>query len=166
MTNKTKVLFVCLGNICRSPTAQGVFEKMAFDAELDHLFETDSAGTAAYHIGEKPDPRSIKHAERRFYKLDHQRSRKIDFADFMHFDYILAMDRNNYDTLKELAPREYHSKIHMMLEYADVNFLADINRGSDEVPDPYYEKEAGFEKVLDLLENACDGFLQRFETGE
>ncbi len=161
MTEKTKVLFVCLGNICRSPTAQGVFEKMVHDAKLTDKFEIDSAGTAAYHIGKQPDPRSIKHAAKRGYKLEHQKARKVDYSDFMYYDYILAMDKSNFDDLFHLCPHEMKHKLHMMLSYADKKLLDKINNGSNEVPDPYYEGEAGFEKVLDLIESGCKGFLDK-----
>lgn len=157
---KTKILFVCLGNICRSPTAQGVFEKIIIDKNLADKFFIDSAGTAAYHIGKKPDSRSIFHAAKRGYDLTHQRARKVDFSDFYEFDKILAMDKNNYDDLMEIAPQEAKNKISMILDFADKEFLNKINSGSNEVPDPYYGGDAGFEKVLDLVENACIAFLK------
>jgi protein-tyrosine phosphatase len=162
MTSKNKILFVCLGNICRSPTAQGVFEKFVEQKKLQDKFEIDSAGTAAYHIGSQPDARSIKHAEKRGYKLHHQRARKVDFADFMHYDYILAMDNSNYEDLKDFAPKDYHKKIHLLLEFADKDLLKKINNVSTEVPDPYYSGADGFEKVLDLIENTCGSFLKKF----
>ena len=161
MTSKIKVLFVCLGNICRSPTAEGVFTKMVNDAGLSNMFEIDSAGTAAYHIGKQPDLRSIEHAAKRGYELDHLKARKVDFADFYEFDYILAMDNSNYTDLIHLAPNDMKHKVNMMLEYADKDILTKINHNSTEVPDPYYGGSKGFENVLDLVESGCKGFLKK-----
>jgi protein-tyrosine phosphatase len=152
MTEKIKVLFVCLGNICRSPTAEGVFTKLVNDAGLDNMFKIDSAGTAAYHIGKQPDLRSITHAEKRGYELAHLKARKVDFTDFYEFDHILAMDKSNFDDLIHLAPNDMKHKVKMMLSYG--------TKSVKEVPDPYYEKADGFEIVLDLLEDACRGFLK------
>jgi len=160
MSEKIKILFVCLGNICRSPTAHGIFEKLVKDARLEKNFEIDSAGTAAFHAGESPDARSTRHARKRGYDLSRQVSRKVEFSDILHFDHILAMDESNVEELMELAPREYHHKIKLMLEYASDDILKQINRGSKEVPDPYHEGEEGFEKVLDLLEDACVRLLE------
>lgn len=164
MSEKTKVLFVCLGNICRSPTAHGIFEKLVADAGLTDKFEIDSAGTSALHQGEQPDPRSQLHAFNRGYVLEHQRSRRVDFADLMHYDYILAMDNRNHDDLMNMAPKDLQHKIHLMLEYADEDLLVKRNRGSKEVPDPYYKSEGGFELVLDLLEDACERLLNKLSN--
>jgi protein-tyrosine phosphatase len=163
MVQKIKILFVCLGNICRSPTAEGVFRKMVNDMELQDKFLIDSAGTAAYHIGKCPDPRSMKHALKRGYDIGHQKARRVVLEDFYDFDYILAMDRSNYEDLIHLCPHDMKPKLYMMLDYADKDLLKKINRGSNEVPDPYSGGEAGFEKVLDLLENACEGLLTNIQ---
>ncbi len=153
MPEKTKILFVCLGNICRSPTAHGIFEKLVEQNNLNDKFEIDSAGTAAYHIGKSPDPRSTMHAAKRGYDLTRQTARRVTFDDFYEFDHILAMDKNNYDDLIRLCPNEMKYKIRLMLEHGTM--------GIKEVPDPYHEGEAGFEKVLDLLEDACTNFLKK-----
>lgn len=139
-----KVLFVCLGNICRSPTAEAVFRKMAKDANL--AVEIDSAGTIATHAGEQPDTRSMAHGKRRGYSFSGQYSRKIKQRDFQYFDYIYAMDRSNYGDLISLCPPELQSKVALFLSLSD--------DPEQEVPDPYYGGDAGFEKVLDLVENA------------
>jgi len=151
MSRKTKVLFVCYGNICRSPTAQGVFEKLLEQRGLSGNFQVDSAGTAGYHVGNPPDMRSQQAAAKRGYDLSHQRSRKVDFADFYDFDHIIAMDKNNHKDLTAFAPKDLRDKIKLMLDYG--------TSGLKEVPDPYYGGEHGFEKVLDLLEEACEGLL-------
>ncbi len=147
-----KIIFVCLGNICRSPTAQGVMENLAKKHGISSRVSIDSAGTAAWHSGNPPDPRSVKHAAKRGYDLTSQRSRPVDFSDFYEFDLILAMDKQNYSDLLDLAPSEHKNKVKLFLkEYGK----SDIH----EVPDPYYKGEEGFEEVLDLLEEACEELL-------
>lgn len=145
---KTRVLFVCLGNICRSPTAQGIFEKLIKDKGLTDFFEVDSAGTSAYHIGSLPDGRSINAAHKRGYDLTTQRARKVSFDDFEEFDLILAADRSNLADMLEIAPHSARNKLKLILDYSK------LAKGHD-VPDPYYGGDAGFERVLDLLEDAC-----------
>nr|WP_297347399.1 low molecular weight protein-tyrosine-phosphatase [uncultured Glaciecola sp.] len=144
------ILFVCLGNICRSPTAEGVFRLKAKSAGLD--FKIDSAGTAGYHHGARPDKRSQEVANARGYDLSRLKCRKVTEEDFVTFDLILGMDEANMRDLKRKCPEEYHSKLHLFLDYAEADF--------DEVPDPYYGGKRGFELVLDLLEDASDGLLK------
>jgi protein-tyrosine phosphatase len=150
MKTGTAILFVCMGNICRSPTAEGVFRARALAAGLD-LF-IDSAGTHAYHIGCPPDPRSISHAASRGYDLSPQRARKVAADDFERFDYVLAMDRDNQETLQRACPREYRHKVRLFMEFA-------ARADSDVVPDPYYGGANGFDMVLDLIEEATDGLI-------
>lgn len=156
------VLFVCMGNICRSPTAESVFRKLAADAGLDTRIHIDSAGTHAYHIGEPPDRRAQAAAERRGIRMHGQRARRVRDEDFPGFDMILAMDRLNLETLKDRADPQFHSRIALMLEFASTA------RGGD-VPDPYYGGATGFERVLDLVEDASAGLLaeirRRLERG-
>lgn len=149
---KIKVLFVCMGNICRSPTAEGVFTRLVEDEGLSHCFEIDSAGTHAYHVGEQPDHRAQNAARERGVELRHIRARKVIHGDFEDFDYILAMDGDNYSILVEACPEEHRHKIHYFLDHAP-------HVGTREVPDPYYGGRFGFERVLDLVEEASAGFL-------
>lgn len=151
---KIKVLFVCLGNICRSPAAEGVMQSLIDDAGLQGVFEVDSAGTYAGHQGELPDNRMRIHARRRGYELTH-RSRPVKESDFERFDVIVAMDDSNYAKLRRLAPTpEEEKKIVRMADYCR------HPQGYDYVPDPYYEGAEGFELVLDMLEDACAGLLE------
>jgi protein-tyrosine phosphatase len=147
-----KVLFVCMGNICRSPTADAVFTHMVQQANLQHQIEIDSAGTHAYHIGEQADLRSQQAARKRGIDMSHLRARRVAANDFEKFDYILAMDRDNYTILKQACPRGQEHKLSMFL-----NFAPDLN--VKEVPDPYYGGSNGFEHVLDLIEAASRGLL-------
>ena len=147
-----RILMVCMGNICRSPTAEGVFREFARRHAPDLELEVDSAGTHDYHVGEPPDPRALTAASRRGLDISSLRARQVDDADFERFDLILAMDRQNYETLLESSPAQYRSRIRLLLEFAD-----DASR--EEVPDPYYGGTKGFEEVLDLLEDAAAGLL-------
>jgi protein-tyrosine phosphatase len=149
---KHSVLFVCMGNICRSPTAEGVFRKLVQDEGLADWFEIDSAGTHAYHIGNPPDERAQKAALSRGIDLADIRARQVCHADFESFDYILVMDRQNLDTLSFVCPRTHSHKLKLFLEYVP-------GIKNPEVPDPYYGGEKGFEQVLDLVERASAGFL-------
>jgi len=151
------VLFVCTGNICRSPTAEGVFRKLVADAGLADRVAADSAGTHAYHDGEPPDPRAQAHAQRRGYDLSRLRARRVTREDFRDFDLIVAMDREHHAILARLAPPSAGHKVRLLLEFA---------RGAagDEVPDPYYGGPAGFEHVLDLVEDATAGLLDRMRA--
>ncbi len=148
-----KVLFVCMGNICRSPTAQGVFEKLVSEHALAERIVIDSAGTHAYHIGEVPDARASAAAMRRGIDLSPQRARRVSPADFEQFDYVLAMDTSNYADLSDLCSPEQSPKLQLFLEFASVP-------GIKEVPDPYYGGATGFERVLDLIEEASAGLLE------
>lgn len=147
-----KVLFVCMGNICRSPTAEGVFRQVVEDEGLSHLIEIDSAGTHAYHIGEQPDRRSQAAALRRGYDLSRQQARKVEVDDFHEYTYILAMDRDNYANLQQICPSETEHKLMLFLEHGQ-------NISETEVPDPYYGGANGFERVLDLIEDASQGLI-------
>ena len=147
-----KILFVCLGNICRSSTAEGVMLHLIEEAGLEKEFVIDSAGILSYHQGELPDSRMRAHAARRGYQLVH-RSRPVRTEDFYNFDLIIGMDDRNIDDLKEKAPStEEWKKIHRMTEYC-------TRIPADHVPDPYYGGAEGFEYVLDVLEDACAGLL-------
>ncbi len=149
---KIKVLFVCMGNICRSPTAEGVFAALISARELADKFHIDSAGTHAYHVGEAPDLRAQRAAKERGVELKHIRSRKVVAADFEDYDHILAMDEDNYQILSELCPEDHKHKLRLFLEYAP-------HLSRREVPDPYYGGSYGFERVLDMVEEASNGFL-------
>lgn len=151
--SKVNVLMVCLGNICRSPTAQGVFENFVAEQGLSHHINTDSAGTHAYHVGEPPDSRAQASALRRGVDLSPQRARKVEQQDFINFDYVLAMDHSNHADLMAMCPGEHVSKVHLFLSFAPAV-------PEDEVPDPYYGGGKGFEKVLDLVEEASMGLLE------
>jgi protein-tyrosine phosphatase len=146
------VLFICTGNICRSPTAEGVFRKMVADAGLAHAIRVDSAGTHAYHVGEPPDTRSQAIARARGYDLSGLRARRIEPGDFAAFDLILAMDRDHHSILGRLTPPAARAKVGLMLAYARRARTLDV-------PDPYYGGPEGFEMVLDLIEDASEGLL-------
>lgn len=151
----TNILFVCLGNICRSCSAEGVMKHLVEQAGLQKQIGIDSAGIISYHQGELPDGRMRKHAAKRGYDLTH-RSRPVTALDFEKFDLIIGMDDRNIQDLKSRAPsEEYFYKIHRMTEYC-IKF-----NDTDTVPDPYYGGADGFELVLDLLEDACQGLLNK-----
>ena len=150
---QVNVLFVCMGNICRSPTAEGVFLKRLDDAGLSHLVAVDSAGTHAYHIGEPPDPRAQRTAANRGVDLSGLRARKARAEDFSRFDYVLAMDRDNYMHLQGICPPGEEHKLNLFLNFAP-------HLETDEVPDPYYGGPTGFERVLDMIEAASEGLLE------
>ncbi|MBU2977454.1 low molecular weight protein-tyrosine-phosphatase [Alteromonas sp. C1M14] len=155
MTKKTSVLFVCLGNICRSPTAEAVFRHKALEAGLD--IDIDSVGTHGYHIGSPPDKRSRATGEQRGYSFDGLKCRRLDDEDFVKFDYILAMDSSNYDNLLKLCEDdEAKHKIRYFLDFAQGD--------EKEVPDPYYGGKQGFELVLDLIEKASDGLIKHLQS--
>lgn len=152
-SDRVSVLFVCMGNICRSPTAAGVFRKLVTDAGLAGRVHIDSAGTHAYHTGEPPDQRASAAAARRGFDLSGQTARRVSAEDFERFDYVLAMDRDNHEILLAAALEDHHERVRLFLEF-----------GSDpsrlEVPDPYYGGAVGFERVLDLVEDAARGLLR------
>jgi protein-tyrosine phosphatase len=148
---KTSVLFVCMGNICRSPTAEGVFRHFVDEAGMAEKIEVDSAGTHAYHVGEPADRRARAVAQKRDMSLDGIKARRVSDDDFANFDYIIAMDEDNKARLLEQSPPEYHDKIQLFLSYTSLQ--------ETDVPDPYYGGAAGFERVLDLIEAASKGLL-------
>ncbi len=150
----TKVLFVCMGNICRSPTAEGVFRRVAEEARMLESLNIDSAGTHDYHVGKPPDTRAQAAARGRGYDLSSLRARQVSRADFEEFDYVLAMDSDNLRNLERLCPRELRDKLHLFLDFSA------RYRGM-EVPDPYYGGARGFELVLDMVEDASRGLLER-----
>ena len=152
MSEKTSVLFVCMGNICRSPTAEGVFRHYVAEAGLDAEIHVDSAGTHAYHVNEPPDRRARAAAARRGYSLEQIRARRVEAADYARFDYVIAMDRDNLAMLTAQSEVVHHDKIRLFLDFAAA--------AEDEVPDPYYGGAAGFERVLDLVEDASRGLLE------
>lgn len=147
-----KILFVCLGNICRSPTAEAVFRAVAARDAPDLQIEVDSAGTAGYHVGEPPDIRTRQAASRRGYDMSPLRARIVEPQDFEEFDLILAMDRDNLNVLHRRAPDHSRERVRLFLEFAP-------NAAVTEVPDPYYGGPNGFEEVLDLVEAATHGLL-------
>jgi len=152
MSRPIRVLMICMGNICRSPLAQGVFERLLQEAGLQDAVHVDSAGTHAYHVGEPPDPRSCATAQRREIDLSLQRARQVEPADFERFDYLLAMDRQNLTALRRVCPADHAHKLRLFLEFAP-------ELGVEEVPDPYYGGPTGFEHVFDLVEAAGRGLL-------
>ncbi len=153
MANQTmiRVLFVCMGNICRSPTAEGVFRKLVDEAGLAGQVEIDSAGTHAYHVGEPPDTRAQAAARRRGVDLSPLRGRQAVAADFQRFDYVLAMDEENLDNLLSICPGGLEEKVELFMDYATGH--------PREVPDPYFGGAAGFDRVLDMIEAASEGLL-------
>jgi protein-tyrosine phosphatase len=148
-----KILFVCMGNICRSPTAEGVLRAQAAAAGID--LEVDSAGTHGYHVGEPPDERSQAHARRRGIDLSRQRARQLEAADFARFDWVLVMDEDNLERAAAICPPEQRERLQLFLPFA-------LGEGAPRaVPDPYYGGAEGFERVLDLCEAACAALLRR-----
>jgi protein-tyrosine phosphatase len=150
--SRVKVLFVCLGNICRSPTAEAVLRALAASEARDLMIEIDSAGTAGYHIGAPPDARAQAAARRRGYEMAALRARIVEAEDFEQFDLLLAMDRDNLAALRARAPAARHARVRLFLEFAP-------ETGTAEVPDPYYGGANGFEEVLDLVEVAARGLI-------
>ncbi len=153
MSRPVRVLFVCMGNICRSPTAEGVFKHFVERAGLAGLVTSDSAGTHDYHVGDPPDARAQNAAALRGYDLSALRWRQVSRCDFSEFDYVLAMDVANLRLLERLCPQEHRLKLKLFMEFG-----ADL--AVREVPDPYYGTEDGFERVLDLVEQASRGLLE------
>lgn len=153
MPGKVGVLFVCMGNICRSPTAEGVFRKLHLELASHLDLHIDSAGTHAYHIGDPPDPRSRAAALKRGVDIGGHRGRQVTAGDFHVFDYVLAMDSENLGRLERLQPKDGKAELKLLLEYAE-------GTGGLDVPDPYYGGSRGFEEVLDLVEAGGRGLLQ------
>ncbi len=154
----SSVLFVCMGNICRSPTAEGVFRDLAIRSGLGDVLRVDSAGTGDWHLGAPPDRRAVAAARRRGYDLSALRARRVEPVDFARFGWILAMDRQNLKALEALRPPEYPGHVGLLLAVAP-------ELGIDEVPDPYYGGPEGFEHVLDLVEQASTVLLARVRVG-
>lgn len=155
MTEKISILFVCMGNICRSPTAEGVARKLIErDGLSARVAKLDSAGTHGYHAGEAPDPRAIRIARSRGYDLSRLRARQVTPDDFVRFDYLIAMDRANLKHLQKLCPSELQFKLELLMDSSS-------QFAEDEVPDPYYGGDAGFERVLEMVEDATQGLLKR-----
>jgi len=157
MTATVGVLFVCLGNICRSPTAHGVFEALVAAAGLDGRIRVDSAGTGDWHIGQPPDQRTLQAALGRGYDLRHLRARQVERADFHRFDYVLAMDRSNLAHLQRLRPHGCDTAPHLFLNYGQKLSFQDV-------PDPYHGGQRDFDLVLDLVENAARGLLDHIRA--
>jgi protein-tyrosine phosphatase len=156
---KRRLLFVCLGNICRSPMAEGVFRRVAEDEGVLHLFDIDSAGLGDWHVGQAPDTRAQAAAQNRGIDISGQSARQIAHADFSRFDLLLAMDGSNYQELVQLAPSEARHKIRRFLDFAP-------QVGTADVPDPFYGGSEGFDHALDLIEEAARGLLAELLDGE
>lgn len=151
-----KVLFVCLGNICRSPTAHGVLERKLAVEGLSDQVEVDSAGTAAWHVGKQPDLRSQQAARKRDYDLSHLRARQAVAEDFFECDYVLAMDQENLRALESICPKDASIRPMLFLQSFSAEKLTNV-------PDPYYGGEEGFEAVLDMVEDACDQLISEIK---
>jgi len=147
------ILFVCLGNICRSPLAEGVFREVLREKGQEHLFEIDSAALGDWHVGQPPDPRSVAAARRHGLDISGQKCRQVNPEDFRHFDLIFGMDRDNTRRLQHLAPPDTRERVHLFLEYA-------LGR-PEEVPDPYYEDEESFEAVYRMIREASEALAER-----
>lgn len=153
---KKKILFICLGNICRSPTAQGVLQKKIIEAQLGDVLHIDSCGTGGWHVGQPPDDRTIEAAKERGYDLSELRARRLSADDYHKFDYMLAMDTRNLADVIKKAPGEYHGQIRLLLDFAPQFNMT-------EVPDPYHGGQDGFERVIELIEAASDGLLEEIQ---
>ena len=153
---QVKVLFVCMGNICRSPTAEGVFRGLVEEIGLSHLIGTDSAGTHSYHVGGEPDSRAQAVALTKGYDLSDLRARKFVAEDFIEFDYLIAMDDDNFTGMDKLRPDNATGSLHLFLEFAH-------NTNEKEVPDPYYGGPKGFDRVFDMVEDASKGLLEHIK---
>ena len=156
----TRVLMVCMGNICRSPTAEGVLRARLREAGLHRSVAVDSAGTHGYHTGEAPDPRAIRHAAQRGYDIARLQARPVRPEDFSHFHWLLAMDEANLAWLRSRLPEGAGPRMGLLMEHARRH--ADVR----EVPDPYYGAASGFEHVLDLVDDACEGLVARLAAGD
>jgi protein-tyrosine phosphatase len=157
MSEAISVLVVCTGNICRSPTGEGVLRRLVAERGLAHRIRVASAGTHDYHVGEPPDPRTVKHSSKRGYDLSAQRAAQATKADFESFDYILAMDRGHLRILRQMQPPGSRANVGLFLE-------ASGKWKGEDVPDPYYGAAAGFDLVLDMVEEAAARWLERFEA--
>lgn len=153
MAMSTRVLFVCMGNICRSPMAEGVFRHLVRQAGLEDVVRVDSAGTHAFHEGEIPDKRALSTASRRGFDISSKRARQVSAKDFEDFDLILAMDWDNLSLLQQTAPKKAHHKLQLLMRFATEHESATI-------PDPYHGGQQGFEQAMDFVEDACAGLLE------
>lgn len=158
MSRPIRVLMVCTGNICRSPTAEGVLRRKLADAGLGSQVEVESAGTVDYHAGSPPDQRAQQSAQRRGYDLSRQRARALRSSDFERFDLLLAMDSEHLDRLVDLCPGPLVGRVRLLMDYSPGR-----PRGTG-VPDPYYGAPAGFERVLDLIEEGCEGLIKELRA--
>ncbi len=147
-----RVLFVCLGNICRSPTAEGIFRSRVESAQLEDSIYIDSAGTGDWHIGKAPDPRATKHGLEAGYDISQLRARLVRPDDFGEFDYILAMDRQNLSDLEEMRPADFTGRLLLLLDL-------DVSAAAEDVPDPYSLDASGFKRAISLIEGGCDALL-------
>lgn len=154
-----KILFVCLGNICRSPTAEGVFRHKIKQGGYDDNIHIDSAGTGAWHVGNPPDSRSRQTALKYGINLEDLRARKVARQDFADFDYLLAMDRDNMRNMMAICPPDHQHKISLLLDYVESD-TSNGDSGNGEVPDPYNSGMDGFDRVYDIIERGSDGFLK------
>jgi protein-tyrosine phosphatase len=154
---KVAILVVCTGNICRSPTGEGVLRHLVEKRGLSDRVKVESAGTHDYHVGEGPDPRSVRHAAKRGYDLSALRASQVSAEDFHAYDYILAMDRGHVRTLRAIAPKDGKARVGLFLE-------ASARWKGEDVPDPYYGDVEGFERVLDMVEEAAERWLDRIEA--
>ena len=157
MARAIAVLVVCTGNICRSPTGEGVMRRLVGERGLAERVHVASAGTHDYHVGESPDPRAVKHAARRGYDLSTLRASQVSARDFHEYDYILAMDRGHLRILRSLAPRNARARLGLFLDASE-------RWSGEDVPDPYYGGVEGFEQVLDMVEEAAGRWLDRIEA--
>ncbi|HET7730101.1 MAG TPA: low molecular weight protein-tyrosine-phosphatase [Usitatibacter sp.] len=157
MTERVSILVVCTGNICRSPTGEGVLRHLVEKRGLAGKVHVRSAGTHDYHVGEGPDPRTVRHAKKRGYDLSPLRASQVGPEDFHRYDYILAMDRTHMRILRQIAPPEAKARLGMFLE-------ASARWKGEDVPDPYYGGVEGFERVLDMVEEAAERWLDRIEA--
>lgn len=151
--SKVKVLFVCMGNICRSPTAHGVFRDLVQQSGMEDRIEIDSAGTHAYHVGNPADRRAQETAQSRGVDLSDLRARQVEVDDFSHYDYVIAMDQENYISLSRQCPDNLLDRIYLFMDFAP-------EMRTREVPDPYYGGAKGFERVFDLVDAASKGLLE------
>lgn len=154
---RTAVLFVCMGNICRSPLAEGIFSHLVETQSIAGRFLIDSAGTGGWHAGHPPDPRSVAVARQHGIDISSQKARQVRAVDFVDFDVIFAMDEDNLDRLRASCPLQYRHKIHLFSQYATGR--------SENVPDPYYGDEDGFQTVYTMLLDGCIPALEKLETG-
>ncbi len=159
MNDRVRVLFVCLGNICRSPMAEGVFAKVAGEEGIGDIVDIDSAGTSSWHIDEPPDGRAQEATREVGVDISGLRGRQVRAGDFDEFDFIIAMDESNLAKLRAAAPAERHERIRLFLDFAP-------DAGRADVPDPYYGGADGFRYVLDLIETACRGLARHIASGK